>query len=260
MRAVWTGSVSFGMVNLAVKLYKAADSGDKVSFRQLNSATGHPIAQKRVDSITGEEVPYDDIVKGYEIESNTYVQVDPDELNELLPTKTKQIEVTHFVDESQIPLIHYDEPYYLGIDAPGANKTYNLLLEALKKTGRVAVGRVVMRSRESLVCLRPEGDHLTCYTMRWIDQVRQPVKVEPTEFSEQELEMAVQLIENSKHELDLGELHDEYNSRVMELIEAKAQGETITIETPETEKTVDLMEALTQSIANIKEQQEEEVS
>lgn len=260
MRAVWSGTINFGMVSVPTKLYKATDDAGGVSFRQLNSKTNNPIAQKRVDSITGEEVPYDTIVKGYEIKTNTFVKIDPDELAELLPDKTKQLEITHFVDEADIPLIHFDSPYYLGVDEAGA-KPYTLLLEALKKTGRVAIGRLVMRSRESLVVLRPEGDHLTCYTMRWADDVRNPVDVNLTDFDQRELEMAVQLIENFDHDLNLHELHDEYNEKVIELIEAKSKGQTITIESPEGEdRTVDLMEALTRSIEEVKQQRATEAS
>src|SRR3954467_9633512 len=166
-RSIWTGAISFGLVTVPVKLYSAVNK-KTVRFNQLNAETGARVQQKRVDSQTGEEVPYDDIVKGYEISSDRYVVIEPSELDSLEPEKTKTIDITDFVSGDQIDPIFYDHPYYLAPGTGGA-KPYRLLVEAMKETGRVAIAKVVIRQKESLVALRPEGDVLGMSTMLFAD-------------------------------------------------------------------------------------------
>src|SRR5262245_57519627 len=155
-RSIWTGAISFGLVTVPVKLYSAVNR-KTVRFHQLSSKSGVRIAQKRVDPSTGDEVPYEDIVKGYELTPDRYVVIEPGELETLEPKKTKTIEIEDFVELSDIDPIFYDHPYYLAPAAGGA-KPYRLLLEAMRETGRVAIARVVIRSKEQLVALRPMGD------------------------------------------------------------------------------------------------------
>ena len=259
-RAIWSGAISFGLVTVPVKLYSAVDR-KTVRFHQLHGKTGARIQQKRVDPQTGEEVPYEDIVKGYEIAPDRYVVIQPEELEALDPKKTKTIEIEDFVELSQIDPIYYDHPYYLVPDT-GATKAYRLLLDAMKESGKVAIGRVVIRSKENLVAIRPRDDVLTMETMLFADEVIPPDKLDekPTDgkakASKRELEMAQQLIDSLAEDFEPEQYRDEYRDRVLEMIERKAQGEEVVVEAPpeEPKKVPDLMAALEQSIASAKGQ------
>ena len=146
---MWSGAISFGLVNVPIKLYSAV-SKKTVRFHQLNGETGSRIAQKRVDSVTGEEVPYENLVKGYELTRDRYVLINPDELETLEPEKSRTIDIEDFVDLADIDPVYYDHPYYLVPDK-GAAKAYGLLLNAMRESGRVAIARVILRSKEQLV-------------------------------------------------------------------------------------------------------------
>src|SRR5437764_14244518 len=158
-RAIWSGAISFGLVNVPVKLYSAT-SPKTVRFHQLSSKTGVRIRQKRVDPSTDEEVSYDDIVKGYEITPDKYVRIEPEELEALDPKATKTVDIQEFVDLDEIDPIYYDHSYYLAPTTGGA-KAYRLLLEAMREAGKVGIGRVVIRSKQQLCALRPTGDVMT---------------------------------------------------------------------------------------------------
>src|SRR6201986_2764405 len=164
-RAIWSGAISFGLVNVPVKLYTAT-SPKTVRFNQLSSKTGARIRQKRVDPTTDEEVPYEDIVKGFEITPDRYVVITNEELDALDPRATKTIDIEEFVDLSEIDPIYYDHNYYLAPTAGGA-KAYRLLLDAMRDSGKVGIGKVVLRSKQQLAALRPTGDVLTLTTMLW---------------------------------------------------------------------------------------------
>ena len=161
-RAIWTGAISFGLVNVPVKLYSAVQR-KAVRFNQLDSEGNVRIQQKRVNPVTGDEVPYERLVKGYEIAPGSYVVVEPEELEALEPRRTKTIDILDFVDLEEIDPIFYDHPYYL---APGAggSKPYKLLLEAMRETGKVAIGTVVIRQKQAVVALRPSGEVLQMAT------------------------------------------------------------------------------------------------
>src|SRR5215470_13570539 len=154
-RSIWTGAISFGLVTVPVKLYSAVNR-KTVRFHQLSGKSGVRIAQKRVDPSTGDEVAYEDIVKGFELTPDRYVVIEPGELETLQPKKTKTIEIEDFVELSEIDPIYYDHPYYLA-PGPGGAKPYRLLLEAMGQTEKVAIARVVIRSKEQLVAIRPMG-------------------------------------------------------------------------------------------------------
>src|ERR1700716_530205 len=193
-RAIWSGAISFGLVNVPVKLYSAV-SRKTVRFHQLNGETQSRIQQKRVDAQTGEEVPYERIVKGYEVSPDRY-----EVLEALDPEKTRTIDIVDFVDEDDIDPIFYDHPYYL-VPAPGAEKAYRLLLDAMEQAGKVAIAKVVIRSKESLVAIRPAGDVLTMSTMLFHDEVvpvdrldELPQADKATKATKRELDMAEQLI------------------------------------------------------------------
>jgi DNA end-binding protein Ku len=257
-RAIWSGAISFGLVNIPVKLYSAV-SRKTVRFHQIDAESGQRIRQQRVSQASGEEVPYEQIVKGYEIGPDRYVTITPEELESLEPEKTRTIDIEAFVDLDQIDPIYYDHPYYLVPDT-GASKAYRLLVDAMDEANKVAIARVVLRSKEHLVALRPKEGALTMETMLFADEVVPPDSLDEmpedgaAKTSERELDMAKQLIESLAADFEPEQYRDEYRERVLDMIERKAQGETITIEAPaEKPKEVpDLMAALEASIASAK--------
>jgi DNA end-binding protein Ku len=258
-RSIWSGAISFGLVNVPVKLYSAT-SPKTVRFHQLSGKTGARIRQKRVDPSTDEEVSYDDIVKGYEITPERYVVIQPEELDSLDPKATKTIDIEEFVDLEEIDPIYYDHSYYLAPGAGGA-KAYRLLLDAMKEAGKVGIGRVVLRSKQQLAALRPTGDVLTLTTMLWGDEVLSPDRLDElesvgeAEATDRELKMAEQLIASLSAEFEPDKFHDEYRAQVLELIERKAAGEEIAVQ-PEAEEPAavpDLMAALEASLAAVKD-------
>ncbi len=171
-RAIWSGSISFGLLNVPVKLYSAV-SKKSVSFRELRESDGSRVRHKRVAEADGEEVDYNDIVKGYEIAPDQFVVITKDELDELDPKKTRAIEIQDFVDLDDIDPIYFDHPYYLGPDK-GAERAYALLVKAMDEAHKVAIARFVLRNRESLAAMRPMDDVLTMATMRFADEVVSP--------------------------------------------------------------------------------------
>jgi DNA end-binding protein Ku len=257
-RAIWSGAISFGLVNVPVKLYTAT-SPKSVRFHQLSAKTGARIKQKRVDASTGEEVAFEDIVKGYELTPDRYVTIEPDELEALDPKATHTIDIEEFVDLTEIDPIYYDHSYYLAPTAGGA-KAYRLLLEAMRESGKIAVGRFVLRSKQQMCALRPVGDAMALTTMLFGDEVLSPDRldeldsVNEAEASERELRMAQQLIESLSADFDPTKFRDEYRERVLELIERKASGEEIAVvpEAPEPAAAPDLMAALEASLAAVR--------
>ena len=256
---MWSGAISFGLVNVPIKLYSAV-SKKTVRFHQLNGETGSRIQQKRVDATTGEEVPYESLVKGYELTKDRYVVINPDELDALDPEKSRTIDIEDFVDLAEIDPVYYDHPYYLVPDK-GAAKAYGLLLNAMRESGRVAIARVVLRSKEQLVAIRPdrEGRVLMMETMIFADEVvpKEDLdglpEAEELQVSEREIKMAQQLIESLATDFEPGRYKDEYREKVLELIEAKAAGEEIAVapEAPAPAKVPDLMAALEASLAAV---------
>jgi DNA end-binding protein Ku len=256
---MWSGAISFGLVNVPVKLYSAV-SKKTVRFHQLNGKTGHRIAQKRTDSQTGDEVAFEDIVKGYELTKDRYVVITPDELETLDPVKSRSIDIEDFVDLADIDPVYYDHPYYLVPDK-GAAKAYGLLLDAMRTSGKVAIAKVVIRSKEQLVAIRPApGGVLMMETMIFADEVVSPESIDDLpdagdlDVTDRELKMAQQLIESLTSEFEPEKYKDEYREKVLELIERKASGEEIAVqhEAPQPAKVPDLMAALEASLAAVK--------
>lgn len=248
---IWGGSISFGLVSVPVKLTPATRSKD-VSFNQLEAETGSRIRLRRVSEQTGEEVPMDQIVKGYEIAKGRYVVVEKDELDAIAPKATRNIEIEDFVDLDEIDPIYFVSPYYVLPDKSAA-KPYRLLLEAMQELRKVAIGRVVMRGKEHLVAIRPMGDLLCVETMRYADEVIPIEEVggaPDADLSEKELAMARQLVESLAEDFDAEKYENEYREQLMDLIERKSAGEEIVAE-PESEepaKVLDLMAALEASL------------
>lgn len=257
-RAIWSGSINFGLVNIPVKLYSAV-SKKTVHFNQLDGRTQSRIKQKRVSAETGEEVPYDQIVKGYELASGAYVVVTDDELSALDPKALRTIDIDEFVSLADIDPMFYDAPYYLAPDR--APKPYVLLAEAMEKAQKVGIAHFVMRTKQYLAAVRPQDGRLMLSTMVYADEINDPVsipelsEVEDLEVSDRELAMAEQLIESLTGEFEPEKFHDTYREAVLELIEKKASGEQIVAPAAaaEPDKVVDLMAALEASVAAAKE-------
>jgi DNA end-binding protein Ku len=258
-RPTWTGTVSFALLSVPVKLYTAVRSKD-ISFNQLEKSTGQRIKQKRVSSVSGDEVTSENIVKGYDLGGDRYVVIDPEELEQLSPrdaTNEKTIQILEFVDQDEIDPIYFEKPYYLAPDKGGA-RPYGLLVAAMKSTNKVAVAKIVMRTKEYVAIIRPMGHFLCMETMVFADEVVSPAEVDglpdsAMDIAEKELDMAKMLIETTAGTFDPTRYRDEYREKVLALIEAKASGEVYEMpKLEEAPKVIDLMAALEASLAAAK--------
>jgi len=258
-RAIWSGSISFGLLNVPVKLYSAV-ARRGISLREIRESDGVRIRHRRVAEGTDEEVPYDEIIKAFEITPDRYVPLSKDEMASLDPKKTRAIEVQDFVDLGEIDPIYFDSPYYLG-PAEGAEKAYSLLAQAMEGSGKVAVARFVFRNKEHLAAIRPADGVLTLTTMRFADEVVPASELEevlPSEkpkVAKREIEMAEQLIDSLTRSFDPGAYRDEHREKLLAMIERKAEGKDV-VEAPSGEdrsptKAPDLMAALEESIAAV---------
>lgn len=258
-RAIWSGSISFGLLNVPVKLYSAV-SKQTVRFKELREGDGSRIRHKRVAEEDGKEVPYEKIVKGYEISPDQFVVMTREELEELDPKRTRAIEIQDFVDLDQIDPIYFDHPYYLGPDA-GAEKAYALLVQAMEDERKVAIARFVLRNRESLAAVRPMDGVLTMATMRFADEVVKPDDLDgilpddDIKLDKREVEMAKKLIDSLANDFEADKYRDEYREELLDLIERKAKGEDVVVqasEEPKPTKAPDLMAALEESLAAVR--------
>jgi DNA end-binding protein Ku len=251
--AIWTGNISFGLVTVPVKLMSATKSLD-VSFNQLEEGTGSRIRYRRVSEKSGDEVPMDKIVKGYEVAKGRYVVVEKDELDALAPKASHTIDIEDFVDLDAIDPVYFDTPYYVMVDEK-ASKAYKLLVDAMTDMNKVAIGRIVLRAKERLVAIRPLDGMLCVETMRYADEIVPAAKAggapsKSMKVNERELKMARQLIETLSTDFDPAKYHDEYREELLALIDKKAAGEEI-VARPEPEapaKVLDLMAALEASL------------
>ncbi|XIE80976.1 Ku protein [Streptomyces sp. SBR177] len=253
-RPVWTGVLSFGLVSVPVGLYTAT-SAHTLRFHQLQRGTSDRVRNRRVNERTGEEVELDDIVKGFDT-GDEYVLVEPDELDEIAPGRSRSLEISGFVDLDAIDPIFFDRTYYLGPKNKDYAKVYALLERALAKTERAGVATFVMRGREYLVALKSEEGILTLHTLHWADEIRDPREEIPdlptgrTKAGAKEMRMAEQLIDTLAMEWQPEDFHDTYRDKVAALIEAKKSGETVEKAEPAAEATnvIDLTEALRASV------------
>jgi DNA end-binding protein Ku len=252
-RTIWKGALSFGLVNIPAGLYPAT-SDKSVHFNQFEEGTSDRIRYKKVNERTGEEVPNDRIVRGFDLGSGEYVILTDEELESAEPKKSRQIEISDFVDIGDIDPVFFRSSYYLAPEGEGADKAYALLRRAMEEAGKVAIATMVMRNKEYLVAIRPDGEALAMHTMYFSDEVRAPGKELPAlpedgEVTKRELSMAQLLIESMESDWDPKRYHDTHREKVEELIDEKRQGHEIVIqEGPEPAKVVDLMEALNASI------------
>jgi DNA end-binding protein Ku len=258
-RAIWSGSISFGLLNVPVKLYSAV-ARRNIALREIRGSDSARIKHRRVAEGTDEEVPYEEIVKAFEVTPGQYVPISKDEMSALAPEKTRAIDVQDFVDLDEIDPIYFDSPYYLG-PAEGAEKAYSLLAKAMEASGKVAIARFVFRNKEHLAAIRTSGGVLTLTTMRFADEVVPASELEEVlpdkapKVAKREQEMAERLIESLSTEFDPAGYRDEYREQLLGLIERKAEGKEIVApegEAPQATKAPDLMAALEESIAAVK--------
>jgi DNA end-binding protein Ku len=253
-RPVWTGSISFGLVNVPIRLFSATES-HRVAFRELEEGTGERIRYKRIAEGSGHEVPWEHIRRGFAVGKDRFVVLTDEELAAAEPERTHTVDIQQFVPLAEIDPVAWDQTYYLGPDGPSAAKAYALLREAMRKDGRVAIGRFVMRTKEYVVCIRPLGEVLALHTMFFADEVRDPREVvelpkhaAPTA---SELGLAARLIDSLAGEWNPRAQEDTYRKSVLALVKKKERGETIEVggEGAKRPKVVDLMEALKATLA-----------
>jgi DNA end-binding protein Ku len=257
-RPVWSGTISFGLVSIPVKMFNAV-SRKSVTFNQLDDRSNARIKYKKVSADTGDEVPDDHIVKGYEVAKGQYVIIDPDELEQFMPSATKALELDDFVPLSEIDPMLFDNAFYLAPDKVA--KPYVVLAQAMEKAGKVGVGRLVMRNKQYVAAIRSVDGKLVMSTMVYPDEVVRPASIDEmesldsVEVNDRELAMAEQLVESLAGEFDHTKYTDSYRHQVLELIEKKAAGETLeSVERPApAAQVVDLMAALEASVKAAKE-------
>lgn len=256
MRAIWKGAISFGLVNVPVRLYSATENHD-VQFRQVHREDGGRIKYQRVCSVDGAQVAYSDIAKGYETEDGDMVVLTDEDLTALPTTSTKEIRVVKFVPADQIDPIWFEKPYYLEADASSA-KPYALLRDALENEQRMAVATVSIRTRMSMAVLRVRDGVIVLQTMMWPDEVRDAAfaEVEPTsEPTEQELSMAKLLIEQLAGDFDPEDYEDDYEVAVKALVAEKLQDGHVSaapVPASQSGEVVDLLAALAKSVEQAK--------
>jgi DNA end-binding protein Ku len=257
-RPTWSGTVSFALLSIPVKLYTATRSKD-ISFNQIEKSTGGRIKQKKVSATTGEEVASEDILKGYDLGGDRYVIVEPEELEALSPkdrNNEKTIQILDFVSMTDIDPLYFEKGYYLAPDKGGA-RPYALLAKAMTESKKVAIAKVVLRQKEYLTAIRPLNGMLCMETMYFHDEVVSPSEIDGLDtnidIAEKELDMAKMLVEASSGEFEPEKYKDEYRERVLAMIEAKAAGTAFEMPVAEeAPKVVDLMAALEASLAAAK--------
>jgi DNA end-binding protein Ku len=259
MRSIWKGAISFGLVTIPVKLYSATEQKD-VTFHQVHREDGGRVKYKRVCTVDGEEVPYADIAKGYELPGGEIVVLTDEDFADLPLTTSRRIDVLQFTPSDRLDPIMFNKSYYLEPESTGV-KPYILLRDALERTGQVAIVKIAMRQRESLAALRIRDGVFVLETMLWPDEVREPgfgFKDENVEVRPQELKMAESLIQTMAGEFDPADYHDAYREALQQVIEAKVAGrEIVRPEAPEEAKPAgDLMAALRASVEAAKRERE----
>jgi len=227
MKAIWSGSIGFGLVNIPVKLYSAVlDS--RLELDMLDSKTHSPIRYKRVSEKSGKEIPWEQITKGF-LYKDEYIILEDADFEAASPKKTKIIEIEAFVEEQEIDNIYFESPYFVE-PAKGGEKAYQLLLKALEKTKKVGLSRFVMRSQEHLSVIRPRENYLLLQQLRFEEELRSPAEIKVPDgvrISPKELTMALELIKQYTGSFDITQYEDEYKKELMKIIKSKASGKKI---------------------------------
>jgi DNA end-binding protein Ku len=253
MKSIWTGSLSFGLINIPIKLYSASEERS-LSFKLFDKHGNCPISYVKVCRSNHKEVPYDDIVKGYEYEKGDYVILDEADFKKASPKKTELIEIIQFSDQSDIDPIYFEKPYYIEPDKK-ASKAYALLRDALAETKKVAIARFVLRNKEYIAAVKPEKDLLILNQLRYEDEIRKNEEIKAPKgspYTEEELKVALSLIRHLDKKFDPKKFHDTYTEELEEIIKAKAKGKTVKVSSekapPVTTDMKDLMKLLKESL------------
>lgn len=256
-RAIWKGHISFGLVNIPVQLFSAENKSD-LSLRMLDDRNNARVRYERVNEETGEKVAWDHVIKAYEYEDGRYVVLPEDELQRVSPEATQTIDIEDFVEEKEIDTTFFEKPYYV-VPGKKGQKGYVLLRETLKKKGRVGIARVVIRTKQYLAALKPQGDALVLELLRYHDELRSTDELElPSEnleehkITKKEQAMAESLVDNMSELWEPGKYEDEYRQMLLDWIEQKMdKGETAalpSVEEPEGAEVIDMMEMLKRSV------------
>jgi DNA end-binding protein Ku len=252
-RAIWSGSIGFGLVNVPVKLFSAVEEKG-IHFHQFQEGTQSRVRNKRVNEKSGKEVPYEKVVKGYETSKGKYVMLTPEELESVEPGKTRTIDIEDFVDLDEVDPIFFDTTYYVAPADDASKRPYALLLDAMERANKVAIGRFVMRTKQYLACIRPMDGVLALETMHFADEVRNAKDLDNVpgrlKLTDKERRVAKQLLDSLASEWEPDKYEDTYRTAVLQLIKRKGKGEEIELERPEPDegRVVDLMAALEASV------------
>ena len=254
-RPIWSGAISFGLVAVPVKMYTATSS-QELRFHFLHKENGHlnPIGYDKVDKETGESVPADEIVRGFEIEKGSFVEVTDEDIDRLDIELTHSVDICDFVDLEDIDPVYFRKAYYL-LPEEGAEKAYRLLVQALESTGKVGIAKVVIRNKQHLACLRTWQHALLLETMYYADEVRLPDELgdlPKPRLRDAEVEMATSLVENLSGKFDPKKYDDSYRKELLDLIKAKAKGKELPEPEEHEAEVIDLMDALRQSVEQTK--------
>jgi DNA end-binding protein Ku len=250
-RAIWSGAIAFGLINIPVKLFSATRENE-LSFNQLRKSDMSRIKYQRVAAADGQEVPYDQIVKGYEVEDGMYVVIDDEDLKKASPKKTQSVEILSFANEDEIDSVYFDKPYYLGPEKNAA-RAYSLLREALKSSKKVAVAKFILRTKENLAIIKPEGDALILNQIRYQSEIREADGLNlpgKDQVQEKELDLALSLVNQLTEPFKPEQYEDTFTAEIKRIIEQKAQGITPEVvgEAPQQTKDDDLLASLRASI------------
>lgn len=251
MRAIWKGHIQFSLVTIPVRIYNAIDSGQTISFNLLSKEGHNPVSYEKKDKVTGETLRSDDIVKGYQYEPGQYVIVEQEDIDKVKLKSTRVIEIEGFVDKEEVHPTLYEAPYFIGPDGDVAAKTYGLLGAVLKDTGKIAVGKVVLRDRETPVLLTPLEKGIVMYRLRYPNEVRSINEVPQlleVKAEKEQLKLAKTLVDSMTTKFANIEMKDHYYDALKAIIDAKVEGKEIITVAEEEPEVVDIMTALKASI------------
>ncbi len=251
MRSIWKGHIRFLLVAIPVRVYNAIETSEQIHLNQLHNEDYGPIAYDKRCKKCNKVVTKDDIIKGYQYAKDQYATIEPDDLTKVKLKTTKVIDIVGFVDKNEVPPMLYDSPYFVGPDGEVGAKTYSLLREVLKDTGKVGLGKVVLRDREDFVAIAPQDEGLVVYKLRYPKEVRKISEVpqlDHQEIDKNELKLAHTLVEQMVTSIGEIEMRDRYSEALREVIEAKIEGKEVAGFVEEEAPTVDIMTALKESI------------
>jgi len=251
MRAIWKGHIQFSLVTIPVRIYNAIDTAQSISFNLLSKEGHNPVSYEKKDKVTGETLRTEDIVKGYQYEPGQYVIIDNEDFAKVKLKSERVIEIEGFVDSSEVHPTLLETPYYIGPDGDVSAKTYGLLSETLRQTGRIAVGKVVLRDRETPLLLAPMDKGIVMYRLRYPDEVRSISEVPQlleVKADKEQLKLAKTLVDSMTKKFSQIEMKDHYTEKLRNIIDAKIEGKEVVMVEEETPKVVDIMTALKASI------------